>query len=175
MEKKVEQMNAPRGPRYASRVSCILTADPDPFLTLPGVDLDADRSWERFRRRYLLHRVLHPVRCARGLLSFQKASTRLSLGPGRYLGTRVIELKRVRGSVGRGGDFTIGFLPRKKSIEQRWKSMWKRMLAGGLPPIEVYQVGGTYFVADGHHRVSVAMQLGMKTLEAYVYEFPGPS
>lgn len=162
-------------PRRTNHVSTILTADPDPFRTLNGTDLDADRNWERFRRRYLLHRVLHPVRGTRGLLSFEDARDRLSLGMCRYLGTRVIELDRIRGSVGRGGDFTITFLPRKKSIEKRWKIMWKSMLAGGLPPIEVYRVGETYFVADGHHRISVARQLGMKTLEAYVYEFPRPA
>jgi hypothetical protein len=168
-------MKAARGQRRHNPVSCILTADPDPFLTLPGIDLDADRSWDRFRRRYLLHRVLHPVRGPRGLLSFPETGARPAPGPGRFLGTRMVELSKVRGSVGRGGDFTMGFLPRKKSIEQRWKNMWKRMLAGGLPPIEVYQIGEIYFVADGHHRVSVARQLGMKSLEAYVYEFSGPA
>jgi nucleotide-binding universal stress UspA family protein len=40
-----------------------------------------------------------------------------------------------------------------------------------LPPIEVYQIGQAYFVLDGNHRVSVARQLGITHLEAYVVEF----
>ena len=38
----------------------------------------------------------------------------------------------------------------------------------GLPPIEVYQIGGAYFVRDGNHRVSVARANGLKDIEAYV-------
>ena len=38
----------------------------------------------------------------------------------------------------------------------------------GVPPIEVYKVGDAYFVKDGNHRVSVARQLGMSHIEAYV-------
>jgi hypothetical protein len=43
-----------------------------------------------------------------------------------------------------------------------------------MPPIEVYQVGDAYFVVDGNHRVSIARQEGMKTIEAYVCEFITP-
>src|SRR5438045_9127127 len=42
----------------------------------------------------------------------------------------------------------------------------------GFPPIDVYKVGDVYFVIDGNHRVSVARQLGAKTIEAYVTELP---
>ena len=40
----------------------------------------------------------------------------------------------------------------------------------GLNPIEVYQVGEIYFVKDGNHRVSVARQLGVETISAFVTE-----
>jgi len=46
--------------------------------------------------------------------------------------------------------------------------------AQDMPPIEVYQVGKTYFVVDGNHRVSIARQEGMKAIEAYVCEFVTP-
>ncbi len=39
-----------------------------------------------------------------------------------------------------------------------------------MPPIDVYRVGGLHFVVDGHHRVSVARQLGLDVIEAYVTE-----
>jgi hypothetical protein len=37
-----------------------------------------------------------------------------------------------------------------------------------LPPIDVYRVGDLHFVMDGHHRVSVAIAAGHKTIEAHV-------
>src|SRR4030088_3217255 len=39
-----------------------------------------------------------------------------------------------------------------------------------LPPIDVYKVGDSYFVIDGHHRVSVARSLGRATINARVVE-----
>jgi hypothetical protein len=58
----------------------------------------------------------------------------------------------------------------------RWQSVATLFLnpqSGGAPPIELYQVGEIYFVRDGNHRVSVANQLGMVDIEAYVWEYPG--
>ena len=39
-----------------------------------------------------------------------------------------------------------------------------------MPPISVYRVGDLHFVEDGHHRVSVARQLGLEVIDAYVTE-----
>lgn len=80
-----------------------------------------------------------------------------------------IPLSSIVGSVNRYTDFSRSFLPRHESDQARWA----RVRAGidtlkGLPPIEVYQVGEVYFVLDGHHRVSVARQLGQDTIHAYV-------
>jgi hypothetical protein len=41
---------------------------------------------------------------------------------------------------------------------------------GELPPIDVYKLGDSYYVIDGHHRVSVARQLGWDTIKARVVE-----
>ena len=41
---------------------------------------------------------------------------------------------------------------------------------GELPPIDVYKLGDNYYVIDGHHRVSVARQLGWDTIQARVVE-----
>ena len=35
-------------------------------------------------------------------------------------------------------------------------------------PIKVYEVEGSYFLVDGHHRVAIAKQLGMDTIDAEV-------
>ena len=80
-----------------------------------------------------------------------------------------IPLDAVVGSVGRYGDFNRAFLPLKDSDQDRWVGV-KRAMTGlsGVPPIEVYRMGDAYFVKDGNHRVSVARQLGMSHIEAYV-------
>ena len=39
-----------------------------------------------------------------------------------------------------------------------------------MPPIEVYRVGVLHFVIDGHHRVSVARQMGLDKIDAMVTE-----
>lgn len=82
-----------------------------------------------------------------------------------------IDLNHVTGSVGRYSDYTLGFLPRRLSDEDRWVRV-KRIVngTGGLPPIEVFQLGGDYYVEDGHHRVSVLKQLGVRYVEAWVTE-----
>ena len=40
----------------------------------------------------------------------------------------------------------------------------------GLPPIEAYKIGEVYFVKDGNHRVSVARQMDLPSIQGYVTE-----
>ena len=42
----------------------------------------------------------------------------------------------------------------------------------GVPPIEVFRLGGVYFVVDGNHRVSVARASGFKDIAAFVTDIP---
>jgi hypothetical protein len=79
-----------------------------------------------------------------------------------------IPLDAIAGSVGRCDDFTRSFLPREAINQQRW-AIVKANLAK-WPPIRVYQIDQAYFVQDGHHRVSVARQIGLSYIEAYVTE-----
>lgn len=82
-----------------------------------------------------------------------------------------IPLDAIVGSVGRYGDFTREFLPRRDADKDRWAGVKvKALYKGGFPPIETYRIGEVYFVLDGNHRVSVARQLGAKTIQAYVTE-----
>lgn len=80
-----------------------------------------------------------------------------------------IPLDAIVGSVGRQRDFTRNFLPKNNSDQSRWAGVKKAMLGmTGVPPIEVYQLGEVYFVKDGNHRVSVAREMGLEYIEAYV-------
>ena len=109
------------------------------------------------------------------LLDFDEVKHKLHLSHERHLGLQEIPLDHIIGSVGRYQDFTRKFLPKRSVNRDRWKAVdaltldWR-----GFPPIEVYKVGDAYFVLDGNHRVSVSRANGMKTIEAYVTEFPTP-
>ncbi len=86
-------------------------------------------------------------------------------------GKQEIPLEAIVGSVGRYEDFTRTFLPKHDSNAERWARVKTAVLdMKGWPPIDVYQVGEVYFVIDGNHRVSVARQLGSKTITAHVTE-----
>ena len=87
---------------------------------------------------------------------------------------RFIPLDKIVGSVGRYREFTREFLPREGISFDRWAGINAAMTgASGVPPIEVYQLGDVYFVADGNHRVSVARANGLKEIAAYVTLLPG--
>lgn len=80
-----------------------------------------------------------------------------------------VPLERIVGSVDRAEDFAPGFLPLLTRDEERWVNVYLA-LAGqeGLPPVELLELDGEYYVEDGHHRVSVLRRLRARTVEAYV-------
>ncbi len=89
----------------------------------------------------------------------------------RNLGLRTIELASIVGTVDRGRDFDRSFRPTSHRVRQRWERIAAAMRRGeSMPPIKVFRVGDAHFVEDGHHRVSVARQLGLETIEARVIE-----
>lgn len=80
-----------------------------------------------------------------------------------------IPLTAIVGSVGRYHDFDRNFLPLRDSDAQRWAHVAAAVESPlGVPPIEVYQIGESYFVTDGNHRVSVARRHGHQLISAYV-------
>lgn len=86
-----------------------------------------------------------------------------------YIGLRRVQLRQIRGSEGRCGDFDADFRPLMPHNEGRWLSVAAARQRGvTLPPVDLVQVGDTYFVQDGHHRVSVARARGEETVEAKV-------
>ena len=107
------------------------------------------------------------------LLNFDEIRSRLHLHEELYRGVEDVPLDHIVGSVGRYKDFTATFLPKKANMRERWSRIYA--LANsmeGPPPIELYKVGDAYFVRDGNHRVSVARELGAKTILAHVVELP---
>jgi len=100
----------------------------------------------------------------------QKLNTQIT--PHRTL--KDIPIDAIVGSVGRAADFTRQFYPLRDNDALRWERVREVTEKEGVPPIEVYQIGEAYFVADGNHRVSVARQMGATHIEAYVTEVSSP-
>jgi len=141
---------------------------------------EARQEWARARRKARLHQFrftpTFPGQQA-GLLDFNEIEERLNLRHPLYRGVQNVPLAQIVGSVGRYRDFTGAFLPAEEGLGSRWQhiaTIYLDPTSGGVPPVELYKVGAAYFVKDGNHRVSVARQLGMTDIEAYVWEYPGP-
>jgi uncharacterized ParB-like nuclease family protein len=89
-----------------------------------------------------------------------------------YGGVHEIPLDRIAGSAApdaKSQDFDPGFLPINRRMRERWTRIYQAMVEGDeLPPIDVYRVDNRYYVIDGHHRVSVARNLGRPAISARV-------
>jgi hypothetical protein len=140
-----------------------------------SLEEQVDADFTRARRRALLRRM-------RARLRRDNASNRLfcfdDLGkiPGAmgriHRGMRTVPVAQIGGSVGRCSEFDRDFMPARASIEERWKRVDRAFHRGEeLPPVSLYEVGGSYFVLDGHHRVSVARFHGVEWIDAHVTQF----
>lgn len=132
----------------------------------------AIQDFHRARLKSSLEGIMARLtRQSNDLLSFEEVRRKLDLRAQKLPQLREIPIDAIIGSVGRQADFTRSFLPKRESDARRWAGVKAAITdLQGLPPISVYQVGDAYFVEDGHHRVSVARQLGQDHIEAYVTE-----
>jgi hypothetical protein len=103
-----------------------------------------------------------------GLIPFDEASRRLRVSGGSYLGIQEIPVARIVGSVDRSGDFGRDFRPQRRLSRGRLASLRSAYPEGGMPAIEVFEVGGAYFVEDGHHRVALARERDADYIDAEV-------
>lgn len=132
----------------------------------------AARNFERAHWRAIIQDMLAIIRYEPvDLLPFEEVRKKLRLGSNFYLGVQDIPLAQIVGSVSRYEDFTRTFMPRKINTRERWERIDRLVNTSQWEPIEVYKVSDTYFVRDGNHRVSVARQLDMETIEAHVWEY----
>jgi hypothetical protein len=88
---------------------------------------------------------------------------------GHFAGRQSVRLDDIRGSEGRSQGFDAKFYPQSDETRQRWQSVANALADGlELAPVQLIQVGGAYYVRDGHHRVSVNRALGHDIIEAEV-------
>ena len=136
---------------------------------------DVENDFLRVRRRQVLaqdgpatapragRRERHPAarRGGRGPWPPRRAAPRPADDPAGH----------IVGTVDSTRDFDRKFRPTSRRVRERWERLALAQRRGEpIPPIEVYRVGDLYFVEDGHHRVSIALASGAKTIDAYVTE-----
>jgi hypothetical protein len=151
--------------RFAAHHRCML-------MTGSGT-IDAQVAFDRAargRRRAALARRLRraPADSLRlCIYDGQRLSTRAMR---RARGIREIPLAAISGTLepSRARLFDRSFRP-AAGARARWERLWLAEHRGApLPPISVIQVGDSYVVRDGHHRVSVALARGALTIDAEV-------
>jgi len=136
---------------------------------------DAQSDFSRARRRQVMRRLASRLRREPDdidlILPFDEVLDALGRTGERSLGVKSIELDSIVGTVDRGRDFDRRFRPTSHRVRQRWEGIAVAMRKGkSMPPISVYRVGEMHFVEDGHHRVSVARQMGIEVIDAHVTE-----
>ena len=103
------------------------------------------------------------------LLSFYDVKEILKPDNQVYLGMKQVPIKLIVGSEGRYRDFNKYFQPRSEFMRARWERVARAQFSDiPLPAIQLYEIGGAYFVRDGNHRVSVARAQGIEQIDAEV-------
>ncbi len=135
--------------------------------------VDAESDFLRARRHQVLSALAARLRNDTDdvvqSMSFDEVVEALGRRGEHYVGTKVIPLDSIVGSVDKVKDFDRRFRPTSTRSRERWERLARANRTGEvIPPIDVYRVGDQYYVRDGHHRVSVARSLGVKLIEARV-------
>jgi hypothetical protein len=134
---------------------------------------DAENDFLRARRRQVLSRLAAWLRREPDdvniMLPFDEVVDALGRTGERWLGPQVIRLDSIVGSMDRTRDFDRRFRPTSGRVRERWQRLALAARRGeSVPPIEVYRIGELHFIIDGHHRVSVARNLGRPAINARV-------
>ena len=138
--------------------------------------LDALEDFQRARRRARLEMVASWLSGKSSeMLQYDEIRRNVSLTESAAVHLEDIPLSAIVGSVSREADFSRQLHPLNESDNIRWAKVKQAFESQeGLPPIEVFQVGEAYFILDGHHRASVARQMGASHIQAYVRKVQSP-
>jgi hypothetical protein len=146
------------------------------MLPYTGMDYALENEvradFERAHNRASFHNLLAVLtRRPNDLPRLDDARRGLAARGERHRGIQTVPVERIVGTAERPRDFDRAFRPRRVAAAARWLSVARAHYEGReLPPVRLYQIGGDYYVSDGHHRVSVARALGRAFIEAEVIE-----
>ena len=103
------------------------------------------------------------------MLSFEDVRKVVVPNGESYIGCKSVPVDKIVGSEGRTKDFDSSFRPRREFLRHRWirvaTAYYQRV---ELPPVQLLEIGGVYFVRDGNHRVSVAKSRKLGYIDAEV-------
>lgn len=115
------------------------------------------RLWSKIRRH------------ANRLLDLDNQFLGLKVHSQHYGGVKPVLISQIIGTEGRVNDFDASFNPLSEKTRSRWLSIATARLQGtAMPAVELIQVGSSYFVRDGHHRISVARAFGEEAIDAEI-------
>jgi hypothetical protein len=127
-------------------------------------------DFNKARNRAALSEIQHLMNAEKNrLLSFEDVKDILKPGNQVYQGAQTVPIELIVGSEGRYRDFNRYFLPKADHLRSRWVRVDEAHLKDIiLPAIQLYEIGGVYFVRDGNHRVSVAKAQNVEFIDAEV-------
>jgi hypothetical protein len=130
----------------------------------------AAADFNKARGMAAFSKILHLMNVDRDkLLSFYDVKDILKPKNQVYRGSQTVPIKLIIGSEGRYHDFNRYFLPKTEHLRNRWERVDEAHLRDIiLPAIQLYEIGGVYFVRDGNHRVSVAKMQNVEFIDAEV-------
>lgn len=131
-------------------------------------------DFHRLRSKAALDRFWAGIRGeSLDLLPYDEVSSKLRAVSQTNLGLQLVNLDNIIGSVNRTSDFDRNFRPLLDGDSSRWADVKAAMTSpftAGVPPVSLYKIGEAYFVMDGNHRISIAKEMGLDSIEAYVTE-----
>jgi hypothetical protein len=130
----------------------------------------ASTDFSRARSRAALSEFQHLMNADKDrLLSFHDVKDILKPKNQVYMGSQTVPINLIVGSEGRYRDFNRFFLPKADHLRSRWVRVDEAHIKDViLPAIQLYEIGGVYFVRDGNHRVSVAKAKKVEFIDAEV-------
>ena len=108
---------------------------------------------------------------AQPLPTLSQAIIGLNIADYKYAGLQQISVSQIKGTASdaRAHDFDAEFrLTNKHSSDRLANVRNARRQLASLPPISLVAVGNTYYVQDGHHRVSIFRDCEQETIAAHV-------
>jgi hypothetical protein len=125
--------------------------------------------WETSSRGWFYRLWARITHRATSLLKLDEVVSGSQVQNSTYAGIRAVCIGCIRGTLGKSDVFDSAFHPVKESSRSRWLGIAREFLRGReLPPVDLVELDGTYYVRDGHHRISVARSLGQEFIEAEI-------
>jgi hypothetical protein len=128
--------------------------------------LDARDDFRRARRAQLAARAGRWLSFGRRRPSVPRT---FAGTPGGAVRLEVIPLRSIVGTVEPTVTFDARFRPASEHVRARWERIALAHRRGvSLPPVAMLQGPDGYYVTDGRHRVSVALAMGLRDIDAWV-------